>query len=84
MSLMVAELYTALRAANVPEAEAQAAALAIADVRNVATKADLQTAIAELESNLKSTIISTMIAMTTTHSGIVVVALAVAAFWLKH
>jgi hypothetical protein len=57
MSTMVAELYDALRQAGVTEPLARAAATAVlaAEVRqDLATKADLQAAVAELRSEFRT------------------------------
>jgi hypothetical protein len=48
MALMVSELYTALRAANVAEPEARAAAEAVTSRGDMATKTDLADLKAEL------------------------------------
>ena len=52
MGVMVSEVYDAFLAAGAPEAKARAAAEAIRAGRELATKADLETAMARLETRI--------------------------------
>ena len=69
MSVMVSELYEALRSAGVQETQARAAAQAV--LSELVTKADLQVAIADLKADLIKVQIGTMLALTAIYGGLV-------------
>lgn len=74
MSTVVMELYTALRSAGVSEEQSSAAAAAVVDGRNLATKADLaelKVDISELESRLIKWNVGAIIAMAAVVAAIV-------------
>jgi hypothetical protein len=83
MSTMVSELYSALRKAGVDEESAQAAAQAVlsTEVRtDLATKADLTSALAELKADLFRHTTDTLIKVTAIYAGLVLMELAIFAF----
>ena len=69
MSVMVSELYEALRSAGVDDAQARAAAEAV--LQELVTKADLSVAMAELKHDLIRVQIGTLVAMTAIYGGLV-------------
>ena len=69
MSVMVSELYTALRSAGVEEVQAKAAAEAV--LSELVTKVDLQVAMAELKADLTWRIIGALIGLTAIYGGLV-------------
>lgn len=69
MSVMVSELYEALRAAGVEDSQARAAAEAV--LSELVTKADLHVAMADLKADLIKVQIGSMVAMTAIYGGLV-------------
>jgi hypothetical protein len=72
MSVMVTELYDALRKIGVEDTVARDAARAVLDIRtDLATKADLRAEIAELKAELLKNNVVILIAMTAIYGGLV-------------
>ena len=72
MSVMVSELYDALRKIGVEETAAREAARAVLDIRtDLVTKADLRAEMAELKAELIKWNVGTLIAMTAIYGGLV-------------
>lgn len=72
MSVMVVELYEALRKAGVEEDVARAAATAVSAVgSDPVTKADLRAELAELKAELMKVNVGTLVAVTAIFSAIV-------------